>query len=55
VYEYADAALTPRVAHASRCQARKSRRRYSTPVQLVEEGADRSLFAPYGECEWSRS
>jgi deazaflavin-dependent oxidoreductase (nitroreductase family) len=34
---------------------RKSRKLYSTPVTLIEEGRDRWIVAPYGEVNWVRN
>ena len=34
---------------------RKTGRRYSTPVTLVEDGAGRWLVAPYGERNWVKN
>src|SRR5215211_6223196 len=34
---------------------RRTGRRYSTPVTLVEEGAERWLVAPYGERSWVKN
>ena len=36
-------------------EGRKSGRRYSTPVTLVEEGDRRWLVAPYGERNWVKN
>jgi len=36
-------------------EGRRTRRVYSTPVTLVEEGGRRWLVAPYGEVAWVRN
>jgi deazaflavin-dependent oxidoreductase (nitroreductase family) len=36
-------------------EGRKSGRRYSTPVTLVEDGDERWLVAPYGERNWVKN
>jgi deazaflavin-dependent oxidoreductase (nitroreductase family) len=36
-------------------EGRKSGRRYSTPVTLVEDGDNRWLVAPYGERNWVKN
>ena len=49
------AGIAPRRIYLLTVPGRKSGRRYSTPVQLVEDGADRFLVAPYGERPWVRN
>lgn len=44
--------LAPKGMHILTVQGRKSGRFYSTPVTLVEDGAQRWLVAPYGEMPW---
>jgi deazaflavin-dependent oxidoreductase (nitroreductase family) len=41
--------------HVLTVVGRKSGRRYSTPVQLLFEGGERWLVAPYGERSWVRN
>jgi deazaflavin-dependent oxidoreductase (nitroreductase family) len=49
------AGIAPGRVYLLTVPGRKSGRRYSTPVQLVEENADRFLVAPYGEREWVKN
>jgi hypothetical protein len=47
--------LGPRHTYLLTVHGRRSGRRYSTPVTLVEEGRNRWLVAPYGEVSWVRN
>jgi len=47
--------LAGKRTHILTVTGRRSGRRYSTPVQLVLDGGDRWLVAPYGEREWVRN
>jgi deazaflavin-dependent oxidoreductase (nitroreductase family) len=47
--------LGPRHTYLLTVQGRRSGKRYSTPVTLVEEGRNRWLVAPYGEVSWVRN
>jgi deazaflavin-dependent oxidoreductase (nitroreductase family) len=49
------AGIAPRHLYLLTVTGRKSGRRYSTPVQLVEDGAERFLVAPYGERAWVKN
>jgi deazaflavin-dependent oxidoreductase (nitroreductase family) len=44
--------LAPKHTYLLTVKGRKSGREYSTPVNLVEEGGQRWLVAPYGEVNW---
>lgn len=45
----------PRGRHMLSVPGRKSGRRYSTPVTIVEANGQRWLVAPYGEVGWVRN
>jgi deazaflavin-dependent oxidoreductase (nitroreductase family) len=47
--------LAPRDAHLLTTVGRKTGRRYTTPVNLVEHDGRRWLVAPYGEREWVKN
>jgi deazaflavin-dependent oxidoreductase (nitroreductase family) len=47
--------LAGKRTHVLTVVGRKSGRRYSTPVQLLFEGGERWLVAPYGERSWVRN
>jgi deazaflavin-dependent oxidoreductase (nitroreductase family) len=47
--------LAGKRTHILTVPGRRSGRRYSTPVQLVIQGEERWLVAPYGEREWVRN
>jgi deazaflavin-dependent oxidoreductase (nitroreductase family) len=47
--------LAPRHTYLLAVRGRRTGRRYSTPVTLVEEGTNRWLVAPYGEVSWVRN
>lgn len=47
--------LAGKRTHILTVTGRRSGRRYSTPVQLVLDGGDRWLVAPYGEREWVKN
>jgi len=47
--------LPPRDAHLLTTIGRKTGRRYTTPVNLVEHGGECWLVAPYGEREWVKN
>jgi deazaflavin-dependent oxidoreductase (nitroreductase family) len=47
--------LGPRHTYLLTVRGRRSRRLYTTPVTLVEEGGQRWLVAPYGEVNWIRN
>jgi deazaflavin-dependent oxidoreductase (nitroreductase family) len=47
--------LAGRRTHVLTVRGRRSGRRYSTPVQLVLDGGERWLVAPYGEREWVKN
>jgi deazaflavin-dependent oxidoreductase (nitroreductase family) len=47
--------LAPPHTYLLTVQGRKSRKLYSTPVTLVEEGRERWIVAPYGEVNWVRN
>jgi deazaflavin-dependent oxidoreductase (nitroreductase family) len=48
------AGLVPRT-YVLTVAGRRTGRRYSVPVQLVEQGGARFLVAPYGEREWVKN
>lgn len=47
--------LGPKRTYLLTVRGRKSGKAYTTPVSLVEEGANRWLVAPYGEVAWVRN
>jgi len=47
--------LAPPSTYLLTVRGRKSGALYSTPVTLMEEGADRWLVAPYGDVAWVRN
>lgn len=47
--------IVPRNVHILTTIGRKSGRPHSHPVQLVVEGADRYLVAPYGIVDWVKN
>ena len=47
--------IGPKQTYILTVRGRKSGKLYSTPVSLVEEGADRWLVAPYGEVSWVKN
>jgi deazaflavin-dependent oxidoreductase (nitroreductase family) len=47
--------LGPRYTYLLTVRGRRTGTRYSTPVTLVEEGANRWLVAPYGDVSWVRN
>jgi deazaflavin-dependent oxidoreductase (nitroreductase family) len=47
--------LGPRHTYLLTVRGRRSGTPYSTPVMLVEDGANRWLVAPYGEVSWVRN
>ena len=47
--------LAGKRTHILTVPGRRSGRRYSTPVQLVIQGDERWLVAPYGEREWVKN
>lgn len=47
--------LAPKTTYLLTVSGRRSGTRYSTPVTLVEAGAERWLVAPYGEVSWVRN
>jgi deazaflavin-dependent oxidoreductase (nitroreductase family) len=47
--------LGPRHTYLLSVRGRRTGRRYSTPVTLVEAGTNRCLVAPYGEVSWVRN
>jgi deazaflavin-dependent oxidoreductase (nitroreductase family) len=49
------AGIAPRHVYLLTTAGHTSGRRYSTPVQLVEDGAGRFLVAPYGERGWVKN
>jgi deazaflavin-dependent oxidoreductase (nitroreductase family) len=49
------AGIAPRHVYLLTTTGRTSGRRYSTPVQLVEDSSNRFLVAPYGERGWVKN
>ena len=47
--------LGPRSTYLLTVQGRKTGKRYSTPVTLVEDRGERWLVAPYGEVTWVKN
>jgi deazaflavin-dependent oxidoreductase (nitroreductase family) len=47
--------IGPRHTYLLTVRGRLTRRPYSTPVTLVEDGGQRWLVAPYGEVAWVRN
>lgn len=47
--------LPPRDAYLLTTIGRRTGRRYTTPVNLVRQGGERWLVAPYGEREWVKN
>lgn len=47
--------LGPRATYLMTVTGRKTGRRYTTPVTLVEDGTRRWLVAPYGPVSWVRN
>jgi len=47
--------VAPKGYYLLTVQGRKSGKRYSTPVALVEQGSQRWLVSPYGEVAWLRN
>jgi deazaflavin-dependent oxidoreductase (nitroreductase family) len=52
---FARLGLAGKRTHILTTVGRRTRRRYSTPVQLVFLDGDRWLVAPYGEREWVKN
>ena len=48
-------AIAPRDAYLLTTVGRRTGRRFTTPVNLVEQAGERWLVAPYGEREWVKN
>ena len=47
--------IAPQMTYLLTVRGRRSGKRYSTPINLIEHGDDRWLVAPYGVVTWVRN